>query len=107
MNWQVFSLKEIVTNGIEVNDFNIVPLAFVRNSDGDWEGLYEAGKLTMQGHSLNTEEALRAALNFGNSVKANARFYSYEIDSESIDEIGGFPDNFSDLEPFIDRKKLI
>lgn len=60
---------------------------------GDWEGIYIDDKLQLEGHSIQTAEAMK--LTIENEV---TDLTVYEIDQEYMEELGSLPKSFSQLD---------
>lgn len=59
----------------------------------DWEGIYLDDKLQVEGHSIQTAEAMK--LTIENEV---TELSVYEIDQEYMEELGSLPESFSQLD---------
>ena len=59
----------------------------------DWEGIYIDDKLQLEGHSIQTPDAMK--LTIENEV---TELSVYEIDQEYMEELGSLPESFSQLD---------
>lgn len=93
--------KVLSDRGRELTSSNInfltAPVRLVTSSDGDWQGLYLNEDLVEEGHSISLSAALEKVTDFATSIKATAKFFSYEIDSDDLENIGGLPKEYGDL----------
>lgn len=61
---------------------------YVWNENGDWEGLYDDGKLILEGHSIGVGD-LAAYLGLN--------FHACEVSNQNTDMCGVFPESIDDL----------
>lgn len=59
----------------------------------DWEGIYIDDKLQLEGHSIQTPDAMK--LTIENEV---TELTVYKIDQEYMEELGSLPESFSQLD---------
>lgn len=64
-------------------------ITLVKSSDGDWEGIYLDNELYCENHNINIQDILNL-INDHHLYQA----FSFEVDCDWLDEIGGHLPNF-------------
>lgn len=71
-------------------------IVLVSSTSGDWEGLYFKEKLFTEGQAITSNDWLQLIEHCHNEF--DGTYKAIEIDSDYLEEIGGFPILFQDIE---------